>query len=389
MMPPPTHEELHVVRGRRSGLRVIVAVHSTVLGPALGGARLWRYGTPGDAVADALRLSEAMTMKAAAAGLPLGGGKCVLCAEGELSAAERRNLMLDLGDAVEGLQGRYITAEDVGTGPEDMAVAAERTAHIVGLPPELGGYGDPSPLTARGVEAAIRACLEFRFGDAGLRGRRICVVGLGHVGLTLARGLAGAGAELTVTDIDESKRVEAAALDATWVDPAEAIEVECDVLAPCALGGAIGSAAARRLRCAIVCGAANNVLTDDAVAQELAQRDVLYAPDFIANAGGLISVYAELERLPSERVDGLVDEIGLALTRILARAGDQGSTPLEAAREIAQARLEGKLDEDRRQANSGGRAFRAARHGEDGGGPRLDEWSPRPAASQVRHFSHG
>src|SRR5829696_4086753 len=179
------HEELLVKRGSRTDQYVIVAVHSTVLGPALGGARLWHYRTPGDAIADALRLSEAMTMKAAAARLDLGGGKAVLCADEEFSAERRRGLLLDLGDVVESLDGRYITAEDVGTGTEDMVVIHEQTSHVVGLPPSLGGSGDPSPITARGVEAAIRACCERRYGTADLSDRTICVVGIGHVGARL------------------------------------------------------------------------------------------------------------------------------------------------------------------------------------------------------------
>src|SRR5918995_2818067 len=196
------HEELLVKRGRRTGQYVIVAVHSTVLGPALGGARLWHYRAPGDAIADALRLSEAMTMKAAAAGLDLGGGKAVLGSDGELDDARRREFMLDLGDVVESLDGRYITAEDVGTGTEDMAVIRSRTSHVVGLPVALGGSGDPSPITARGVEAAIRACCERRFGSRDLAGRRVCVVGLGHVGTRLAERLLAAGAKVTAADID-------------------------------------------------------------------------------------------------------------------------------------------------------------------------------------------
>lgn len=340
MIPPASHEELHVARGRRSGLQVVIAVHSTTLGPALGGARLWRYAVPGDAVADALRLSQAMTMKAAAAGLPLGGGKCVLCAEAELDRTGRRRLMHDLGDAVEALDGRYITAEDVGIGPGDMVQVSERTDHVVGLPPELGGYGDPSPVTARGVETAIRASLEHRFGSPVVKGRRVCVIGLGHVGLSLARRLAADGAELVVTDIDEGKRADAAELGAEWVKPADAIAVECAVLAPCALGGAIDDGAVNRLNCAIVCGAANNVLSEERIAAELAERGVLYAPDFIVNAGGLINVYAEFARLEPQGVGELVNGIGNALAGVFERADRKWTTPLAAARELAHARLQ-------------------------------------------------
>ncbi len=260
------HEELVVRRGRRSGIYVVVAVHSTALGPALGGARLWHYRAPGDAIADALRLSEAMTLKAAAAGLDLGGGKAVLCSDGELAGGRRRELMLDLGDVVESLGGRYITAEDVGTGTEDMAMIRERTSHVVGLPVALGGSGDPSPLTARGVEAAIGACCERRFGSRDLSGRRVCVVGLGHVGTRLAERLLAAGAEVIAADIDAGKRRLAARLGAGWTDPGTAMTTDCDVLAPCALGGAIHRDNVGSLRCEIVCGSANNVLAEERLA---------------------------------------------------------------------------------------------------------------------------
>ena len=334
------HEELHVRRGERTGLYVIVAIHSTRLGPALGGARLWSYANPGDGVADALRLAEAMTYKAASAGLDLGGGKCVICAEGNLSEERRRELMLDLGDAVESLEGRYITAEDVGTGSGDMAIVAERTRHVVGLPPDLGGRGDPSPLTARGVEAAIRACVRHRFGDGELDGRSVCVIGLGHVGLSLAERLAAAGAELIVSDVDPAKRRAARGLGARWVDPAHASEADCDVLAPCALGGAVNEQNIDSLRCEIVCGSANNVLADEGLAAELDRRGILYAPDFIANAGGLINVYGELRGLDQNRVDELVDGIGTAIETVLAEAERSAVSPQQAARTVARRRLE-------------------------------------------------
>ncbi|HEY7122079.1 MAG TPA: Glu/Leu/Phe/Val dehydrogenase dimerization domain-containing protein, partial [Solirubrobacterales bacterium] len=178
------HEEVVVRRGHRSGIYIVVSIHSTVLGPALGGLRLWRYQALGDAIADGLRLSEAMTYKAAAAGLDLGGGKAVICVppDRELPPDERRELMLDVGDIVESLEGRYVTAEDVGTGTDDMVVIRERTRCVAGLPIDSGGSGDPSPITARGVESAIRACFEHRFGSGDVAGRRVTVIGLGHVG---------------------------------------------------------------------------------------------------------------------------------------------------------------------------------------------------------------
>jgi leucine dehydrogenase len=334
------HEELVVRRGRRTGLYVIVAVHSTALGPALGGARLWCYRTPGDAVADALRLSQAMTMKAAAARLDLGGGKAVMCADNERSAERRRRLLLDLGDVVESLDGRYITAEDVGTGTEDMAVIRERTSHVVGLPPSLGGSGDPSPLTARGVEAAIRACCERRYGSTDLSDRSICVVGIGHVGARLVERLVRAGCRVLATDIDAGKRVSAEQLGAIWIDADAPMTTACDVLAPCALGGAIDAGNVDQLRCEIVCGSANNVLADESLAESLHERGIVYAPDFIANVGGLINVYSEIHDLDRARRKQLVDGIGETIAHILAEAEERGTTPLEAARQLAAERLE-------------------------------------------------
>jgi leucine dehydrogenase len=336
------HEELVVRRGPRSGIYIVVAIHSTALGPALGGLRLWHYGALGDAIADALRLSEAMTYKAAAAGLDLGGGKAVLCVppERDLSTDSRRELMLDLGDIVDSLEGRYVTAEDVGTETGDMAVIHERTKHVVGLPIDSGGSGDPSPITARGVESAIRASCKYRYGSGDLAGRRVSVIGLGHVGSRLAERLATDGAELFVSDIDPAKRETTESFGARWLDPADAATADCDVLAPCALGGAIDRDNVHRLRCEIVCGAANNVLADRSLAEGLAERGILYAPDFIANAGGLINVYGDLHDLARDQLDSLIDGIGEALGRVFDAAEARSVTPLAAARALAEERLD-------------------------------------------------
>ena len=337
------YEDLRVASGPRSGATIAVAVHSTALGPALGGVRMWHYDSAGDGVADALRLARAMTYKAAAAGLDLGGGKGVICAPAPVRPADelRRRMLLDFGDAVEALEGRYVTAEDVGTGAADMVTIAERTAHVVGLPVERGGRGDPSPLTARGVQAAIGACLEHRFGNPSVTGVRVGVIGVGSVGSRLARLLAGAGAELVLSDVDPVRRALAEELGAAWVDPEQAIAADCEVLAPCALGGAIDVATVERLRCQIVCGSANNVLADERLATELAARGILLAPDFIANAGGLINVYAELHDLDGNVVLHLVDRIGSTVRQVLDAADLRGVTPLAAAQERALERLLG------------------------------------------------
>lgn len=340
MRLPDDFEQVVVRRGERSGCTVAVAVHSTRLGPALGGARLWHYPDPEDAVADARRLAAAMTMKAAAAGLDIGGGKGVLAAppgpppEGDL----RRAMLLDFGDLVESLGGAYVTAEDVGTGAADMAVIAECTDHVVGRDAASGGSGDPSPVTALGVVAAVRACVAHRFGSDELRGLSACVIGLGHVGGRVAGLLADEGVELVLSDVDPARRA-GAPRGGRWTDPRDAMLSSCDVLVPCALGGVVGPGEVRHLRAAIVCGAANNVLTSNGIAGALAARDILYAPDFIANAGGLISVYGELRALDHERAIELAGEIEGTMARILAIAEERAITPLAAAEDLARTRL--------------------------------------------------
>src|ERR687897_2403078 len=222
---PFDHEDLVIRRGRRSGTYAMVAIHSTALGPALGGVRMWHYEATIDGARDALRLARGMTYKAAAAGLGLGGGKGVICApDGPAPSGEaRRELLLDFADLVESLEGRYITAEDVGLSPNDLVVISERTEHLTGLPPSHGGSGDPSPFTALGVEAAMRACGRERFGSSDLAGRVVAVVGLGHVGERLARRLAADGAELLLSDIDDRKRGLAAELGGGRGEPPGAV----------------------------------------------------------------------------------------------------------------------------------------------------------------------
>ncbi len=336
------HEELVIRRGRRSGLYTIVAVHSTKLGPALGGCRLWRYASSADGARDALRLARAMTYKAAAAGLALGGGKGVICAQAgpPLAGKQRRELLLDFADTVNVLEGAYYTAEDVGTSSRDMVVISERSRYVTGLPRRLGGSGDPSPYTALGIEAAMRACCESSFGSPSLKGRSVAVVGVGRVGSRLARRLARAGVKLVLADIDESRRELANELpQARWADPNVALQADVDVLAPCALGGAINETNVSRLRCAVVCGSANNQLSHDGLAEDLAAQGILYAPDFIVNAGGLINCAVELEGYDPARARRRTAAIEQTVSDLLEDAARAGITPLAAAYELARRRL--------------------------------------------------
>jgi leucine dehydrogenase len=304
---------------------------------------MWRYEDSRAAMRDALRLSRAMTYKNAVAGLPLGGGKgVIMLPPGEpLSPQRRREALEDFGDTVDRLGGAYVTAEDVGTSAADMEVIASRTAHVKGLARERGGSGDPSPYTALGVVTAIEVCCERVFGSRSLAGRSVALAGLGHVGAHIAQRLADLGATLLVADVDASKRAAAEQLGATWVSPDEALAAEVDVYAPCALGGVLNDDTVPQLRCAIVAGAANNQLADDRIADLLNARGILWAPDFVANAGGIVNISVELEPggYDPVRAEERVRGIGDTLARLFEDAARIGATPLTAAMELARRNL--------------------------------------------------
>jgi leucine dehydrogenase len=331
-----------VRRGTRSGCFTFVAVHSTARGPALGGCRVWRYDDARAAMRDALRLSRAMTYKSAVAGLPLGGGKGVIMLPPVIDARRRKAALRDFGDTVERLGGSYVTAEDVGTSARDMETIAERTKHVTGLSRRRGGSGDPSPWTALGVDAAIRAALERKLGSPSPRGRTVVVSGLGHVGAALAKLLARAGAKLVVTDIDRAKRQFAEQLGARWVAPAKALTTPADVLAPCAMGGVLDHESVPLLQVPVVAGAANNQLADDSIADLLADRGILWAPDFVANAGGIINIAVELGRggYDPGRARRKVEGVGDTMREIFDLAASDGDTPFHAALALAQRRVD-------------------------------------------------
>jgi leucine dehydrogenase len=306
---------------------------------------MWTYTDTRAAVRDALRLARAMTFKSAVAGLPLGGGKGVImlpAGSAPPTGEERRAVLLDFGETVEMLDGAYITAEDVGTSEPDMRVISEMTSHVSGLAVESGGSGDPSPWTALGVEAAIRVACERVFGTPSLEGRRIAVVGVGHVGGPLAELLAAGGAQLVLADIDGRRRELAERLTAAWTDPASALTADVDVLAPCALGGVLSDETVPQLRCRVVAGAANNQLATEAVGEMLAARGVLWVPDFVANAGGVVNIAVELEPdgYATDRAETRVRTIGDTVRTVLDHADAAGITPLAAAMEIAHRRVD-------------------------------------------------
>ncbi len=341
-LPDFTHERVEVITGRRSGLFLAVALHSSVLGSALGGARLWSYPHWSDALGDALRLSAAMTLKNAAAGLDAGGGKAVIAlAPGTvLDADRRRAAFLDLGDAVESLHGLYRTAEDVGSTTDDMLTVSERTDHVVGLPEAGGGSGEPAGPTSLGVYESLRATLEHVTGGPDVAGRRITISGMGQVGSRLAVRLAAEGAVLTVTDVNPAKRDLAAELGAAWSMPGEEHLVPADVFVPAGIGGLLTDEVIDALDARAVCGPANNPLAAHEGADRLAGRGILYAPDFVVNAGGVIYLDLEAKRLGTRpEIMDRVAAIGDTLRRIFADADERGVTPLAAAEGLAAERL--------------------------------------------------
>lgn len=334
------HETVTHVIDRPTGLKAIIAIHSTVLGPALGGTRFYPYPDEQAALTDVLRLSEGMTMKAAAAGLDLGGGKAVIIGDPEEITTSA--LLEAYGRAVDRLCGAYVTAEDVGTTVDMMTVVARRTRHVKGLPREMGGSGDPSPMTARGVHVSMRAVAEHLWGDPSLHDRTIAIQGVGKVGAPLAERVAAEGARVVIADIDtEDVKTLAEKIGADIVEPDRILEVKCDILAPCALGAVLSEASIERLDCAAVVGSANNQLAEDADADRLAARRILYAPDYVVNAGGIVNIAVEVETgfYSRDTAGERVDRIGQRLSEILTVAEREQITPQAAAERLAHERI--------------------------------------------------
>ena len=337
VMAKEGHEQLIVSTDPETGLKAIISIHSTVLGPSLGGCRFRWYKTFEEAVADALRLSKAMTYKAAVSGLNLGGGKAVICAR----VQEKTPAMLRaFGRLVDSLAGLYFTAEDVGMSPADLDVVHEVTRYATGLSEEKGGGGDPAKMTAQGVLHGMRSCLREVFGSDSLRDRTVAVQGVGSVGRRLIEILHQEGARLIVSDTDPA-RVKSAALavQAEVVPPAGIHAAACDIFAPCALGGVLNSGVISKLRCRIVAGSANNQLAEPSDAKRLQKRKILYAPDYVINAGGLINIACEMEGYKKERAEQQVAGIAETLSKVFARAKEERITPLEAADRTVEERL--------------------------------------------------
>jgi leucine dehydrogenase len=334
------HEQIVYGFDRVSGLRAIIAIHSTALGPALGGTRFYPYAGETEALTDVLRLSVGMTYKAAAAGLDLGGGKAVIIGDPARDKSER--LFRSYGRFVASLNGRYITAEDVGTTAEDMELIRRETPWALGTSVAEGGSGDPSPATARGILASLRAVLRFLPGQPPLEGRRIAIQGVGKVGYALARLLVEERVEVVASDSNDASLDRAVTdLGVKAVSQDDIFSIDCDVFAPCALGAVLNQATIPRLACLAVVGSANNQLAVREDADRLAERGILYAPDFVVNAGGLINVYEELRGYSKARAMHRVDGLEAATQRVLELARDHQVTPLVAAERLAEARLGG------------------------------------------------
>lgn len=343
-----SHEQVVFVADAESGLRAVIAIHSTALGPSLGGVRFWHYEDESAAVLDAIRLSEAMSFKASAAGLHVGGGKAVVMLA-EPFAPHPDGMLRALGRAIDDLGGRYLAAEDVGATPHDMDVIATETRWVTGVDRGRGGSGDPSPMTAFGVLCGMHAACSTVFGSRTLTGRHVVIQGAGHVGAELARLLVALDARVSVADVDERRVAALVGELGVAALPSEAVfDTSGDVFAPCALGGALNDETVPRLQFPIVAGAANNQLAHPEIDDVLVGRGILYAPDFVINAGGIINLAAEFTGYDAEVALRDTARIELRTGQIFAEARNQGIAPGRAAERFARERI-------KREALPGGR----------------------------------
>lgn len=332
------HEELLFCRMKEAGLKAVIAIHDTTLGPALGGTRMWPYATEEEAIVDALRLSRGMTFKATAAGLNLGGGKGVIIGDPKTEKSEA--LFRAYGRFIESLKGRFITGEDVGIDVNDVEYMFMETRYVCGLSKAHGGGGDPAPVTAFGVLQGMKACAAERLGKSSLKDLTVAVQGLGSVGFSLAKLLQAEGARLIGTDLDEEKRQHAgSALGIQLVQPEEIFDVPAEILAPCALGAVVNDQTLPHLRCKIIAGAANNQLADNRHGLELHRHGILYAPDYVINAGGMINVFVELEGYDRDRALRMSRGIYYNLRKVFQIAKRENIPTNEAADRLVEERI--------------------------------------------------
>tara|TARA_B100001142_G_scaffold323199_1_gene372805 strand:- start:2940 stop:4040 length:1101 start_codon:yes stop_codon:yes gene_type:complete len=334
------HEQVLFCRDKATGLKAIIAIHNTIMGPSLGGVRMWNYKNELEALEDVLRLSRGMTYKAAISGLSLGGGKAVII--GDSATQKSEALLRRFGKFVDSIGGQYITAEDVGMGPKDMEYIKLETNHVTGTAIELGGSGDPSPVTAYGVYMGMKASALYRWGSDKLDGKVILVQGIGHVGEHLVKHLKEERANIYINDINQ-KRLDYVAnkYGVKIIDSSLIFDLKMDIYSPCALGATLNTTSIQRLKCEIIAGAANNQLEDENVhAVQIKEKGMIYAPDFLINAGGLINVYSEIKGFSRQDSMKSTKNIYNTTLEILNRAENDGITTNQAAISIAENRLE-------------------------------------------------
>ena len=333
------HEQVVFCNDKDTGLKAIIGIHNTVLGPALGGTRMWNYQSEWDALNDVLRLSRGMTFKSAVTGLNLGGGKAVII--GDAKTQKTPELMRKFGEFVHSLSGKYITAEDVGMETADMDTVREVTPYVTGISESKGGAGNPSPITAYGVFMGMKAAAKYRYGSNDLQGKRVLVQGIGHVGESLVEHLTKEGAQVIISDINQQKLTEIRdRYNATIFGGADVYAADVDIYAPCALGATINDDTIERFKVDIIAGAANNQLADDKRhGVILREKNIVYAPDFLINAGGIINVYAELEGYGKKEIMEKTENIYNTTLEILKSAEINDITTHEAALKVAQQRI--------------------------------------------------
>ena len=340
------HEQVVFCHNKDVGLKAIIAIHNSALGPALGGTRMWNYKTEDEALTDVLRLSKGMTYKAACAGLNLGGGKAVIIGDPKTQKTEA--LFRAFGRFVNSLNGRYITAEDVGTTVREMEYVFMETPWVTGIPKAFGGSGDPSPYTAHGVLMGIKASVKKKLGTDSLKGVRIAVQGLGNVGYHLVEYLSKEQAIVTATDIDKEKLTKVSGqFGVKAVSPDEIVSVDCDVFSPCAMGAIINDESINKIKAKVVCGGANNQLAEARHGDMLRELGILYAPDYVANAGGLMNVFVELEGYSPDRALDKTVQVYDSLMKVFEIAERDGVGTHTAADRMAEERIKtiGKLNQ--------------------------------------------
>ena len=334
------HEQVVFCNDNDTGLKAIIAIHNTILGPSLGGTRMWSYNNEMEALTDVLRLSRGMTYKSSVAGLNLGGGKAVII--GDSKTQKNEALMRRFGKFVNSLSGKYITAEDVGVSTKDMEYIKMETDFVSGLPVNMGGSGDPSPVTAYGVYLSMKASAKEKWGNDSLSGKIVVVQGIGHVGESLVKHLVKEGAKVSIFDINED-RMKLVAMETgaeVILDGNKIYDMDMDIYAPCALGATVNSDTLSRLKCSIICGAANNQLADENVHGKMViEKNILYAPDFVVNAGGIINVFYELEGYNRERAMAHAEKIYDTTLNIFKVSKEQNIPTYMAANRLAEKRL--------------------------------------------------